>query len=133
MKLKLGLFILLAFLNSCADGGGASLGGEKNVYEENGGKYQDAYMDLTSYEIGSDYSYGTGYDIKPDLPPEKEKELDLKAPEGSENFVYIANSSSDSVIKIDAKTQDVTLIEVGDNPTILKTIPKNDAAVVLNQ
>ncbi|MBM4388665.1 MAG: hypothetical protein FJ088_13060, partial [Deltaproteobacteria bacterium] len=42
------------------------------------------------------------------------------------------NSSSDSVIKIDAKTQDVTLIEVGDNPTILKTIPKNDAAVVLN-
>jgi len=66
------------------------------------------------------------------LPPEKEKNLDFGAPEGSPNFVYIPATGADTIVKVSGATLKVTLIEVGSTPIALKVIPGQDAAVVLN-
>ncbi len=69
---------------------------------------------------------------KPDLPPEQEKEVDFGAPEGSPNFVFVPVKGADDVVKVSGKTLKVTLIEVGDRPTVLKVVPGQDKVVVIN-
>ena len=67
-----------------------------------------------------------------DLPPEQEKEIDFGAPEGSPNFVFVPVKGADEVVKVSGKTLKVTLVEVGDRPTLLKVVPGQDKVVVLN-
>jgi hypothetical protein len=67
-----------------------------------------------------------------DLPPEKEKEYEFGAPEGSPNFVFIPSAGTDTIVKVHGQTRNVTLIEVGDRPRVLKVVPGRDEAVVLN-
>jgi hypothetical protein len=67
-----------------------------------------------------------------DLPPEKEKNYDFGAPEGSPNFVYIPAAGTDNLVKISGKTLQVTLVEVGDRPIVAKTVPGHDAVLVIN-
>ena len=69
---------------------------------------------------------------KADLPPEKEKDPDFGAPESSPNYVYIPASGSDRIVKVHGKSLKVTLVEVGDRPTTLRTVPDQDAAIVIN-
>lgn len=66
------------------------------------------------------------------LPPEQEKDYEFGSPEGSANFVFIPAAGTDTVIKVDGKTLEVAVIEVGDRPIALKVVPGKDAAVVLN-
>ncbi len=66
------------------------------------------------------------------LPPETEKEVDFGAPEGSPNFVFIPVPGADHVVKVSGKTQAVTLVEVGDRPTVIRSVPGQDAVVVIS-
>jgi hypothetical protein len=82
---------------------------------------------------GVDVSGGTSNTGKPaELPPEKEVETEFGAPDGSPNFVFIPDPTGDRVVRIHGATQKVTLVEVGDRPTLLRAVPGRDAAVVLN-
>lgn len=69
---------------------------------------------------------------KPDLPPEQEKEGEFGAPESSQNYVYIPATGDDRVVRVSGQTLSVRLIEVGDQPTVLKVVPGQDAAVVID-
>ncbi|MBI5611419.1 MAG: hypothetical protein HY902_21280 [Deltaproteobacteria bacterium] len=66
-------------------------------------------------------------------PPEKEPEADFGAPEGSPNFVYIPAAGTDRIVRVAGATLQVTLIEVSSQPTVLKVVPGQDAAVVLHR
>lgn len=101
-----------------------------------------AYPDMSSYDSG--YGPGSWSDSAaseswapsdpgaPPLPPEKEKDYEFGAPEGSPNFVYIPSAGTDTIVKVHGQSLKVTLVEVGDRPTLLKVVPGKDAAVVLN-
>ena len=64
--------------------------------------------------------------------PEQEERFSFQAPRSSRNFVFVANTSLDSVAKVDASTLEVVSIEVGDHPTVVRTFRDENLAVVLN-
>ncbi len=70
---------------------------------------------------------------EPEFVPEVEERFTFQAPRSSRNYVFVANSSLDSVAKIDAETLAITSIEVGDRPTIVQTHQGENLAVVLNE
>lgn len=86
--------------------------------------YED-YEDSTSFP-GQDAAASI------DLPPEQEIDLDLKAPQASLNYVYVAATARDSVVRIDAETLDIRIIPVGGRPTTVAALPDSDAVVVIN-
>ena len=65
--------------------------------------------------------------------PEQEERFTFQAPRSSRNFVFVANSSLDTVAKIDAETLEIASIEVGDKPTIVQTNQGENLAAVLNE
>lgn len=64
--------------------------------------------------------------------PEPEFELPLSEPQAGVHFVYLTDSSLDSVVRIAAESLTVDLIEVGQSPDVLTVIPGTDDAVVLS-
>jgi hypothetical protein len=68
-----------------------------------------------------------------DVPQaEQELDFDFKAPQASQNYVYIAATARDSLVRIDARTLDIRLIPVGGRPTRVATLPGTDVALVIN-
>ena len=63
-------------------------------------------------------------------PPEVEEEF--TPPASGERYVYVALTEGDMVARVDSVNLDVTTIEVGGRPTILRTAPGRDLAVVIN-
>ena len=116
---------------SSAQGGGASssTSGGASSSTSGGGGWQQWDGSAGASSSGSSSSSG-GFDAG--LPPEVEKDLDLGAPEASKNFVFVPVTGADHVVKVSGKTLSVALIEVGDRPTVLATIPGEDAALVIN-
>jgi DNA-binding beta-propeller fold protein YncE len=94
-----------------------------------GGARSSAESDAYGWEGAASADPGSS---DPGLPPEKEKEYLFGAPEGSPNFVFIPSAGTDTLVKVNGKTLKVTLVEVGDRPIEVRTIPGQDAAVVLN-
>ena len=92
----------------------------------------DASSDVGKPSAAKDGSGLGGTRSGDDLPPEKEKDPDFGAPEGSPNYVYIPASGSDRIVKVHGKSLKVSLVEVGDRPTTLRTVPGEDAAIVIN-
>ncbi len=123
ITLTIGLCLMsLTLCAGCGSDKGASAG--KATSDTGGGQ-------------GGDFNNGGGFTDagstgQADLPPEKEKEVDFGAPEGSPNFVFVPVKGADEVVKISGKTLKVTLVEVGDRPTVLKVVPGQDKVVVLN-
>ena len=125
-RTTLTLFLCLASLALCG-GCGTTAGeaaGTSSDGWSGGGQGGEDHNGAGSTDAGST--------TKPDLPPEKEKEVDFGAPEGSPNFVFVPVKGADEVVKISGKTLKVTLVEVGDRPTVLKVVPGQDKVVVLN-
>lgn len=81
---------------------------------------------------GADSSAGADAGGGSGLPPEQEKEVDFGAPEGSPNFVYVPVKDADNIVKVAGSSLDVTLIEVGDRPTVVKAVPGEDAVLVIS-
>lgn len=67
-------------------------------------------------------------------PPEEEEDpLDLQAPRASQSFVFVANTTLNTVVRIDSVTLEVKPIEVCIEPTLVRTLPTMDRAVALCQ
>lgn len=67
------------------------------------------------------------------LPNEREIERRYQAPVASKRFVWVANPKSGRVAFVDAATAEVSLVEAGNAPTTVASIPGgDDAAIVLN-
>src|SRR5581483_7216363 len=64
-------------------------------------------------------------------PPEVIVHVD--PPATGKRYVYVAVPDQNTVIKIDSVGLNVRTIDVGDNPTPLRTVPGEDVALVLNQ
>jgi DNA-binding beta-propeller fold protein YncE len=71
-----------------------------------------------------------------DAGPPEDEHLEFGPPVGSENYVFVVNTTLGTVAKIDPGSLaniEVSSIPVGLRPTILATIPGSDNAVVLNE
>jgi DNA-binding beta-propeller fold protein YncE len=65
--------------------------------------------------------------------PEVEERFDFQAPRSSQNFIFVANSTLDTVSKINASTLEIVSIETGDRPTLIDTNRSENLACVLNE
>lgn len=65
--------------------------------------------------------------------PEDEQELDLQAPQGGDRFVFVVSTTLDAVVRIDGVTLAVDLIEVGGEPTVMRSLGGEDALLVYNR
>lgn len=68
-----------------------------------------------------------------ELPPEREQRVPFSQPAAGRAYVWVASPSTDSVVRIHAETLAIGTIEVGDEPTEVRTLPDQDVAVVLNR
>ena len=71
-----------------------------------------------------------------DAGPPEDEHMEFQPPVGSENYVFVVNTTLGTVAKIDPgalSNIEVSSIPVGTRPTILYTIPGSDTAVVLNE
>jgi DNA-binding beta-propeller fold protein YncE len=80
-------------------------------------------------EDGPDAGQGGERDVG--TPPEQEDRFVLQAPRASRSYVFVANTTLNSVARIDSLTLEVTAIEVCLEPTVVQTLPTYDRAVVL--
>jgi hypothetical protein len=66
------------------------------------------------------------------VPAEKETNVDFEAPQSSLRYVYATNPDRDSVAVIDASTLAIQVVNTGDQPRYLRTIPGRDAALLVD-
>lgn len=66
------------------------------------------------------------------IPNETEVNVDFEAPQASVGYVYATNPATDTVAVIDARTLAIQIVETGDEPRFLKTIPGKDAALLVD-
>ncbi len=69
----------------------------------------------------------------PPPPPEVEVDFDLRTPEAGDTFLYIPSAALDALVVVDARTLDVHLVEVGVTPTLVRALPGDAGAIVLNE
>ena len=65
--------------------------------------------------------------------PEEEIEVALQAPQGGDKYVFVVSTGLDAVVRIDALSLEVDLIEVGGAPTVMRTMGGEDSLVVFNR
>ena len=69
----------------------------------------------------------------PPPPPEEEVDFDLRTPEAGTTFLYIPSAALDALIVVDARSLEVHLVDVGLVPTLVRALPGDEGAVVLNE
>ncbi len=99
------------------------------------GNWQDVYTPSdTSYPTDAASDIGPTPDtMPPPPPPETEVDFDLRTPESGDTFLYIPSAALDALIVVDARTLEVHLVDVGLVPTIVRALPGDAGAVVLNE
>lgn len=65
--------------------------------------------------------------------PEEEIVPVREAPQASDRYVFVASRGLDAVVRVDAESLEVDLVEVGGAPTMLRALPGEDAVLVWNQ
>jgi len=121
---------MLALVFMLGDCGAGDASAAKGVDEENGwGGSDDGEPGGWDWEdVATSADYGE--------PPEAEKELalDLKAPQASPHYVYVAATARDSLVRISAdESLEIRLIPVGGQPTTVATLRTEDVAMVINR
>jgi len=134
LPLALALPVAFALALSLSGVGCGSAGMDSAASEWNGadasgtgwGGYEDAAV-APSEDVAVSADYG------PPPTPEEEMILNLKAPQASQNYVYIAATERDSLVRISADDPpEIDIIPVGGHPTIVATVPGSDTALVIN-
>jgi len=99
------------------------------------GNWQDVYTTPdTSSPTDTASDIGPTPDTPPPPPPpETEVDFDLRTPESGDTFLYIPSAALDALIVVDARTLEVHLVDVGLVPTIVRALPGDAGAVVLNE
>ena len=105
----------------------ARTGGYEDVGYTQDASYEPSPSDESDASSGVDV--GTVEDV---FVPENEEIIRLNLPVSSEQYVFVANSEFNSVAKINSITLSVTPIAVERYPTIIRTVPSADTAIVLN-
>lgn len=118
-----------------SDAGASNRGPGSSSGSSSGGATDGGATDsMSKADAGWGGYDGAGIDAGPDayVPIEHEKIEGFGAPEGSANFVFIPVKGSDTVVKVSGATLKVSLVEVGDKPTVIRAIPGQDAVAVVN-
>ena len=102
-------------------------------YDDAGGGSYDAGSPAPTADVGETDSGSGGGATEDVFVPEEEEELTTTPPTASRRYVFIASPSSNIVAKIDSVTLAVTPIQVGREPSIVRTTPEGDYAIVLNE
>ncbi len=65
-------------------------------------------------------------------PPEIEETFEaFGEPAAGQRFVWVVSPSTDSIARIDGESRAIGLIELGDDPTVVRALPGTDEVVVL--
>lgn len=127
-------FVAWAILGATACGSGdddASMsaadraGGDESDYSNPGNSYSNTTKPSGQSTGGSSENPGA-------LPAEQEVTIELDAPQSSVNYVYATNPDRDSVAVISASTLAIHVVDTGDQPRFLRTIPGRDAALLVD-
>lgn len=115
--------LLIAFA-ACGDEEAFSTGGSGN-------------WNPTDASAGGDTSWGGSDDNFGDTagppPAENEVDFDLRTPEAGERHLFVPSVALDALIAVDAESLQVHLVEVGLAPTIVRALPGDGGAIVLNE
>lgn len=66
-------------------------------------------------------------------PPENERDFDLRTPEAGSRHLFVPSASLDALIAVDGRDLSVSLIPVGFTPTVVRALPDDGGAIVLNE
>jgi hypothetical protein len=97
---------------------------------DNSGNSNGTPTVTTGEGTSSNVSVTTGGNAN--LPSEIEVNVDFDAPQASVGYVYATNPEQDSVAVINAKTLAIQIVETGDEPRFLQTIPGKDSAIFID-
>jgi len=109
--------------------GAGDMGSDKSAAQPSANGYGGGEGDEYPY-AGMDVMSAEDYGRPPE--PEEEMPLELRAPQASEHYVYIAATSRDSLVRVDAETLEIRVIPVGGSPTTLATLKSDDVVLVIN-
>ena len=129
-----GVLIAAAWLvgSGCSSNDSASMAESSNG---DGSIYNPSYGSggALSNGVGSGATYSTTTSTGVTAPPaEVEVKVDFEAPQSSQNYVYATNPTRDSVAVISAASLAIEVVETGDEPRYLRTIPFKDAALLID-
>lgn len=134
--------ISAALLALAAAGCGADSAGDASFSDTNGWYTPDAVSSADT--SASDTSTWTPTDTSTSsdavandtyIPPpkvEEEQDFDLRTPEAGGSYLYIPSAGLDALVVVDATNLAVHLVEVGVEPTLVRALPNDHGAVVLN-
>ncbi|MCA9516020.1 MAG: hypothetical protein KC635_13835 [Myxococcales bacterium] len=115
------------------DGGGSSFSDTSNWTSADTTGGGTSAADTWSSGGGIDaVADASGPDIGPPPPPEQEVDYDLRTPEAGARYLYIPSAGLDALVVVDATTLAVSLVDVGVAPTLVRALPQDRGAVVLN-
>ncbi len=104
-------------------------GGELSL---SGADYGADYDDYADSGAAPSDTFGFGDGAEDDLPPEDEEDRLALRPALTDVFVFIAAPERDTVTRVNVQTLEVRTIAVGERPTVVRTLPDQQRAVVLN-
>lgn len=96
--------------------------------EDNGYSPRSNGTGTSNNAPGSGGTTGAGTNV----PDEQEVTVELEAPQSSVNYVYATNPERDSVAVISAASLAIHVVDTGDQPRFLRTIPGRDAALLVD-
>lgn len=109
---------------------GLACGAEREDSGPGGGYGPDGDADADA-DNGGDSDVDGDADGGVYLPPEVEVEADFRIPQSGRRYVYVADTQRDNVAVIDSRSLAIEIVEVGDAPFVLASIPGREAALVL--
>jgi len=65
-------------------------------------------------------------------PPEQDQDFDLRTPEAGETQLFIPSAALDALVVVDGEDLTVSLVEVGARPILVRALPHDAGAVVVN-
>lgn len=83
-------------------------------------------------KAGAETATGGGGGETITQPGEQEIKYLLSQPSATDTYLFVANTTLNSVTKINVNTLQIDSIKVGEKPTVVQTTPDNKKAIVLN-
>ncbi|MFT7580151.1 MAG: hypothetical protein ACI9MR_001818 [Myxococcota bacterium] len=138
------LFLLTASVGACGDNDAGASGNFSDNDTTGGDSFSDTSVwnsatgatdTSTSTSVPHDTTGETSDadTTLPPPPPETEVDFDLRTPEAGSSFLYIPSAGLDALVVVDASTLQVHLVEVGVEPTLVRALPDDLGAIVLNE